>query len=75
MSLTALRLGENVLEQVDEWAGEETGAEDWTMDLTNKDKEERGRMILTYLRHTAKAQWYGIAKGTKVKHSYTAGSE
>lgn len=72
---TALRLGENVLEQVDEWAGEETGAEDWTMDLTNEDKQDLGRMILTYLRQNAKAQWYGVAKGTKVKHSYTAGSE
>ena len=66
--------GERVFEQIDEWCGDETGAEDWTMDITKEDKEALGKLVLDFLRQNAKVQWWGLAKG-HTEHKYIAGSE
>ena len=66
--------GERVFEQVDEWCGEETGAEDFTMDITKEDKEALGKLVFDFLRKHAKVQWYGLAKGHR-EFEYKSGSE
>jgi hypothetical protein len=67
-------IAHNVINQIDEWAGEETGAEAPTIDLTPEDIGELGDLIFNFVRSRAKAQWYGVQKGSETKHTYIAGS-
>ena len=67
-------LGERAFEQADEWCGEETGAEDWTMDITDDDKRALGYLIIDFLRKNAAVQWWGLNQESKTTHKYVAGS-
>lgn len=67
-------LAERIVEQVDEWAADETGAEDETFDLSGDEMKELGDMVANFILLHANSQWFGVKPGTKQKFLFVAGS-
>lgn len=65
-------LGERVSELVDEWAGEETGAEVNTISMSYDREVELGGLIFGYLLKHATPHWYGVEPDSETTHEWTA---
>ena len=56
------RIGEQVVEQLDEWLIDDIASEDAIIDLAKDKQAELGKLILDYLEEHASFNRYGISK-------------
>lgn len=68
-------LAEHIVEYVDERAAEETGAENETFDLSDKDMQELGDLVAKFILDRAKPAWFGVKPGTEEKFTHVSGTE
>lgn len=63
--------GERIVEQIDEWCGDEVAAEDWVLYMSKDDMEALGKLVLDFVRENAGVQYYGVKNDET--HTYVAG--
>ena len=72
---TRQSIAERVIEQLDEWAAENSGAEDEAFDMSKEEIAELGDVIMNFVLSKANHQWFTSKRDTVTQHKYTAGSE
>jgi hypothetical protein len=68
------RIGENLLEQLNEWINDEMGAEEDPLDMTPEDLKSLGQLVVTFICEHAKVQWWTVDTKREQKRTYVAGS-
>lgn len=71
---TRQRIAEHIIETLDMWAGENSGAEDATFDLAKEDIDGLGNLVIDYVLSKANHQWFTVKAGTVTKHRHVASS-
>ena len=72
---TRTLIAERVIEQLDEWAADNSCAEEETFDLSKEEIAELGDVIMNFVLSKANHQWFTSKRDTVTQHKYTAGSE
>ena len=68
-------LGSNLLEQIEEWAGEDTGAEDAVLSFSKEDAADLQRLVVEFVRARAKVCYWIADDKAATKHTHTVPHE
>lgn len=68
-------LGSNLLEQVEEWAGEDTGADDAVLSFSEEDADDLKRLVVEFVRARAKVCYWIADDKAATKHTHTVPHE
>lgn len=71
---TRQRIAEHIIETLDMWAGENSGAEDATFDLAKEDIDGLGNLVMDYVLAQANQLWFTCKPSTVTKHRHVASS-
>lgn len=63
-------LGSNLLEQIEEWAGEDTGAEDAVLSFSKEDATDLQRLVVEFVRARAKVCYWIADDKAATKHTH-----
>ena len=74
MEWVARNISETIEENICCWCDDETGAEDPSIELTNDDKAELGKMVAEFVRAKASINWWTTDNKSETTHTYVAGS-
>ncbi len=64
-------LGSNLLEQIEEWAGDDTGAEDTVLSFSKEDAADLQRLVVEFVRARAKVCYWIADDKAATKHTHT----
>lgn len=64
-------LGSNLLEQIEEWAGNDTGAEDAVLSFSKEDAADLQRLVVEFVRARAKVCYWIADDKAATKHTHT----
>jgi len=68
---TSKRLGSNLIEQLDMWAGEDTGADDEVLSFSEEDATDLKRLVVEFVRARAKVCYWIADDKAATKHTHT----
>lgn len=68
-------LGSNLLEQIEEWAGDDTGAEDAVLSFSKEDAADLQRLVVEFVRARAKVCYWIADDKAATKHTHTVPHE
>jgi hypothetical protein len=70
----AQRIGDDLLENINEQVNDDMYAEDDPLDMTPEDRKALGQLVIDFICANAKTQWWTVDTKREQKRTYFAGS-